>query len=191
MKQTEKLDILLKCLYEFKYDGQYHSIQTVLSKEGIEVNREEAYSLCSRLDSEGLIEMALTKDDVSAEITSYGIDYCEGDSFTYSGSAIINNNYQITIKNSPGANIVNQSSDVTIHTQINNINEVLEKILIAIEKDKTIDNNKKIEITECTKEIKNSLEFGQIPKFGIKSLFGLIGDISSITSLVLTLKQII
>jgi hypothetical protein len=191
MKQTEKLDILLRCLYKFKHDGQYHSIQTILSEEGIEVNREEAYSLCKRLDSEGMIEMVSTKDDVSAEITSYGIEYCEGDSFTYSGSAIINNNYQITVTNSPGSNIVNQSSNVKINTQINNISELLDKILAAIENDKTIDSKKKLELSELTNEIKNNLKLGQIPKFGLKSFISLIGDISSISDLVFNLRQMI
>ncbi|HPC99155.1 MAG TPA: hypothetical protein P5257_10490 [Bacteroidales bacterium] len=187
MKQTEKLDILLRCLYKFKYDGKYHSIQTILSEEGIEVNREEAYSLCKRLYSEGMIEMVSTKEDVSAEITSYGIEYCEGDSYTYSGSAIINNNYQITVTNSPGANIVNQSSNIKINSQINNISELIDKILQTIENDDSIDLKKKMDINECAAEVKNNLKNGQIPKFGIRNLISLIGDISSVSSLIMTL----
>lgn len=191
MKHTEKLDIILKKLYEFRFDGKDYSIQEILSSVGITATREEVYSLTNRLDSEGLVDMTATKDSITAEISSRGIEYCEGDSFTYSGRAIINNNYDIKIENSPGANIINQSNNVTIHTEIQNIKNVLDKIKETLEKDTTVASIKKAKIKDSIDEIENNLKAGKIPKFGIESLVGLAGDISSIGSLILSLIQFI
>jgi hypothetical protein len=191
MKQTEKLDLILKSLYNFKFDGRYYSIPQILSEIGIDINQFELLSLCKRLESDGLIKLIAGLNDIKGTITTYGVQYCEGDSYTYEGSAIINNNYHISIENSPGANIINQSQNVNINTQINNISELIDKILKTIEKDDSIDLSKKKDINECAAEVKNNLKTGQIPKFGIRNLISLIGDISSVSSLILTLSQMV
>ncbi len=191
MKQTEKLDVILKRLYEFKFDGNRYDIKEIFAKLGCDVTRDEGFALAKRLDNEGLIKMIATKEAVFGSITSYGAEYCEVDSYTYAGSAVITNNYEIRIENSPGANIINQSKNVTINTQVNDIAGILTKILTIIDKDDSVDLDKKVVINECAKEIQNNLEAGLVPKFGLKNLLGLVGDISSVSSLALALGQMI
>lgn len=191
MKQTEKLDIILKELYKFKFDGKYYAINEILSKADCDVTRDEGFALAKRLDNEGLIKMLATKDDVFGSITSYGAEYCEIDSHTYAGSAVITNNYEIKIENSPGASIVSQSKNVTINTQVNDIAGILTKILTIIDKDDSIDLDKREIINECAMEIQNNLNVGKVPNFGLKTFLGLVGDISSVSSLALTLGQMI
>jgi hypothetical protein len=191
MKQTEKLDLILKKLYECKFDGKNHSIQEILKAAGIIVNRDEVYELGKYLDSRGLIEMTSTKESITAEITSDGVEYCEEDSFSLSGHSIVTNNYNIKIANSPGANIVNLSSNVTITNQITEISNILEKFKKTIDEDVTVSEGTKNDIKECLLEIDNNLKAGQVPKFGIRKLIELAGDISSIASFVISLIQLI
>ena len=191
MKQTEKFDLILKKLYEFGFDGKYHSIVEILSDSSVQVTKGEVYALIERLDSEGLVKMISTKDSIDAIITSYGVQYCEDDSFTHRGIALINNNYDIKIENSPGANIVNRSTNVNITNQINEVRNILGKIRQAIDEDIAVSDNTKAEIIECILEIDNNLKAGQVPKFGIRNLIELAGDISSIAGLVITLIQLL
>jgi hypothetical protein len=191
MKQTEKLDLILKKLYEHKFDGKDYSIKEILLEMGISATREEIYALTSRLDSEGFVEMTSTKDSITAEITSYGAEYCEGDSFSIQGSAIINNNYELRIENSPGANIITNSSNISIKTNINDVKNILNKIAEAIEKEENLSQERLFEIRELLQEIDNNLNAGKIPKFGIKNLIQIIGDLSSIGSLILSLSSFI
>lgn len=191
MKQTEKLDLILKKLYEFGFDGKYHSIVEILSDSGVQATRGEVYALIERLDSEGLVKMTSTKDTIYADITSYGVQYCEDDSFTHRGIALINNNYDIKIENSPGANIVNQSTNVSITNQINEIRNILEKLKQTIDEDMTVSESMKTDIKDCLLEIENNLKAGQVPKFGIRKFIELVGDISSIASFVISLIQLL
>jgi uncharacterized protein YehS (DUF1456 family) len=163
MTQKEKLDIILKRLYSFKFDGKYYDIKEILVNNSCDVNREEVFALAKRLDKEGLIKMLVSKDNIMGLITSYGAEYSETDSYTYEGRAVITNNYEIKIENSPGSNIVNKSEKVTINTQENNITDILTKILEIIDKEVSVEEDKKREIHECAKEIQNNLIAGQVP----------------------------
>jgi len=189
MKQTEKLDLILKHLYEFKFDGKYYSINAILENAGCRVSFDEALALAKRLSNAGYINIMQVKYNVSATITSEGAEYCEKDSYTYGGSAVIYNRYEMRIENSPGANLINQSSNITIDSRVNAIDDVLKKILSALDEDESIETLKKEDIKELIVEIRNNLNTGKVPKFGIQSLIALIGDISSMSGLVLTLKS--
>jgi len=72
------------------------------------------------------------RTDVSAKLSSHGIDYCEGDSYTYSGSAIINNNYHISVENSNATTIVSQSENIKLNISPSEIKRDLTEIIDSI-----------------------------------------------------------
>jgi len=189
MKQTEKLDFLLKQLYKYRSDYQYTKVIDIfgLMKDG--VSETEAKLMVERLEDLKYIKKISTKDGLSAKITSKGIEYCEEDSFAKNGSPIINNNYNLNIKNSPNSNIINNSSNINIGSDINELNQILDNILQKIKIDQELQDKKKIDINECILEIRNNLKEDKIPKFGIKTLLSLLSDISSVGGLAINLAQ--
>lgn len=190
MKQFEKLDLILRELYQYKNDGKYYSIGLICQKLNIPLDSFlELSKLARRLENDGFIKTIFTRNDCSAELTSYGIDYCEENSYTYSGHSVITNNYSISIVNSPNSNIVNQSSQVSINQSISEANDAIEKIRETITNDNTIENSKVNEILDCLNEIQESLKNNKKPKFAIKSLLDITSGISSISSWVTVLAQ--
>ena len=134
MKQVEILDLLLKGLYQEKKDD-YHSFCMIIQKYNIQVKTiDELSRLAKRLEKDSLIgKPRFTKNDISARLTSYGIDYCEGDSYTYKNSAIIHNNYNISIENSSDTTIVNQSDNVKVEISKSDFKNELMEIVGLIE----------------------------------------------------------
>ncbi|MBP1631402.1 MAG: hypothetical protein H6Q15_2295 [Bacteroidetes bacterium] len=190
MKQSEKLDLILRELYKYKNDDKYYSIGWICQSLSIPLDSPlELNKLAHRLKDDGYINPLFSHNDCSAELTSYGIEYCEDNSYTYSGHSIITNNYSISIVNSPNSNIVNQSSNVTITQDITEASQAVEKIRETVALDTTIDKEKAAEILECLNEIQDNLKSNQKPKFAIKSLIDLASGISSISSWVTTLGQ--
>jgi hypothetical protein len=190
MKQSEKLDLILRELYKYKNNGKYYSIGWICQTLNIPLDSIlELNKLAHRLKDDGFINPMFTHNDCSAELTSYGIEYCEENSYTYSGHSIITNNYSISIVNSPNSNIVNQSSNVSITQNISEASQAVEKIRETVALDTSIDKDRASEILECLNEIQDNLKNNQKPKFAIKSLIDLAGGISSIASWVTTLGQ--
>lgn len=189
MKQTEKLDLLLKGLYEFRFDEKYYDIEEILSNVGVPINNAEARLLGRRLEQEGLIKYLPTQDAARATLTSEGAEYAESDSYTYQGQAVINNNYNITITNSPGSNVVSNSQNVNISTQIHTLTSLIDQIISLVEKDDSISLNRKEDIRSFALEISNNLKSGHVPKFGITNFLSVISDISSVASLALAIGQ--
>lgn len=114
MKQVEKLDLILKGLYDIGKDS-YVSIIRIIEENSIPVEtRDELFRLAKRLESDNLIKPIYTRCDVSARLTSQGIDYCECNSYTYNGAAIITNNYNINVENSSSTAIVTNSSKIDV-----------------------------------------------------------------------------
>ena len=192
MKQSEKLDLILRELYQYKNDGKYYSIGWICQSLNIPLDSIlELNKLAHRLKDDGFINTMFTHNDCSAELTSFGIEYCEENSYTYSGHSIITNNYNISIVNSPNSNIVNQSQDVTITQNISEVHQAIEKIREIITKDNSIKKEKVDEILECLNEIQEAIKNNQKPKFAIKSLIDIVGGISSISSWVTILGQFV
>lgn len=190
MKQSEKLDLILRELYKNKNDGRYYSIGFICDNlnipldSGIELN-----NIAHRLENDGFIKTMFTRGDCSATLTSHGIEYCEENSYSYSGHSIVTNNYSISIVNSPNSNIVNQSQNVTISQTTEQANDAIEKIRETINSDLSIDKNMATEILDCLNEIQESIKTNKKPKFAIKSLLDIAGGISSIASWLTVLGQ--
>lgn len=175
MKQSAKLDIILKGLYDFRFDGKYYSVKEILYNSDIEASVDEIFSLGKKLEEDGYIRFLGGHNDVSASITAEGIEYVEDDSYSITGTPITNNNYHISIVNSPNSNLVNQSSDVSIKQSLGDINEVINNIQNTIRQDSEIDKQTADDILECLDEIQQGIKNGNKSKNAIKSLIGMAG----------------
>jgi len=190
MKQSEKLDLILRELYKTKNNGKYYSIGVICSNLNIPIDSyHEYHNLAKRLEEDRFVKPVYTLSDCRATLTSHGIEYCEENSYSYSGHSIVTNNYSISIVNSPNTNVVNQSQNVTITQTKEQVNDALEKIREIIITDLSIDQNKASEILDCLNEIQEGLKANQKPKFAIKSLLDIAGGISSVASWLTILGQ--
>jgi hypothetical protein len=191
MRQSEKLDIILQRLYESRFDGKYYSIRQILADAGVLSSFDEVFALGEKLEEKGFIKFAGSFEGGSGTITTDGIMYCEEDSFTGEGNAIINKTYSIKIENSPGANIVNQSNNVTITPTVSDIAQILDDLISTISEDRTVSSVKIQEIQASIQEIRANLNSGQVPRGRLLNLIGLIGDISSIAGFGISLSALI
>lgn len=190
MKQSEKLDLILKSLYEKRFDGKYYEISKVLSEYGININSEEEYALGKRLEQDRLVKLEDVEERVAACLTTHGVDYIENDSYTYRGHSVITNNYNISVSGSTNTNIVQSSSNVSISQTANELDEIINKIVAKLDSE-TIEPQKLNDILDCLNEIKESVRNDIKPKFAFRSLLTMTSEISSIGSLILALGQII
>jgi len=190
MKQSEKLDLILKELYKHKHDGLYYSITAICEELNIDVAPHiEVPNIAHRLKNDGMINTIFTRDDASASLTSYGIDYCEEDSYSHTGHSIINNNY-INVTNSPNANVVSSSSNVAISiTNHGDIKNKINEIRSATEK--LTDQGKKQEILECIDEVEAGIDAGKKPKYAFSSLSHMAGSLAEVGLLVIELGKLI
>jgi hypothetical protein len=190
MKQSEKQDIILRYLYERKDDNKEYSIAEILESSGVDTNVTEIARLAEHLERDKYIKLNdLSSKLKKAKITSKGITYAEGDSYSHKGNNIINH---YNVVNSPQANIVVNSHQIAItQTQGEQAVEIIKQIRETIAKDESVAVALRTEILECLTEIESSLENKKTPKFAMKSLLGMGSDIASISGFVLNLVQLL
>ena len=177
MKQSEKLDLLLRGLYSLKDHRGYKLMSEIVKQNELPILHQEIFTLAKRLQSDNYIDATFVMGgDCFAQINSYGIEYCEEDSYSYKGNSIITNNYNITVENSPNTNIVSQSTQVNIST---NYSQQYQEIMGALNSAE-IEDAKREEILECLEEIKATLDAGQKPKYSFKSLLSLTADVATL-----------
>ena len=192
MKQSEKLDIILRALYEKRDDRNSHAVSEILKFCGIETNREEVVRLSKKLESDGFITLReISSSRMMARITAEGVEYCEEDSYSNKGRSVLNVTHYI-ITNSPQANIIVSSNNVSItQAQEKDASKIIEQIYQTMDQDRQMDFVLKQEIGECLEEIKVCLQADRQPKFAFRSLLTMGSEISSIGSLILSLGQVL
>lgn len=190
MKQSEKMDLLLKELYKYKHDGKFYSLAGFCHELGISYEPyNELVTLGHRLKSDGYIDVTFYPDAPYAKLNSYGIEYCEEDSYTYHGKAIINNNYNI-IKNSPNAAIMAHSPHSSI--KINDgedIKRMIDDLKATVIDSALITGQSQVDIMECLDEISTSTDAGKKPRFALDKLIEITSGISDIGSFVIALRE--
>ena len=129
MKQSEKMDLILKRLYELRADGLYYSVKDILLYQGIEAGFDEIFRLTKKLEQEGYIRIMAQHQDVNGLITSEGIDRVEQETFSPPEALTVNNYYSVS--HSPNANLVAHSHNVSISQEIDTaqktVNEIRER----------------------------------------------------------------
>jgi hypothetical protein len=109
MKQAEKLDFILKYLYERQYDGRHYNRYTNLTENGIETNRDEVFALDKQLVEKGLVTRLKSKSSMELYINGKGVSFVDKDSYTDPGTAVATNP-EISISGSTNTNIILNSS---------------------------------------------------------------------------------
>ncbi len=191
MKQSEKLDLILKGLYEHKDDGLLWSIEGICELYAIPFEPyDEIRRLAHRLQDEKLIRAQFTKSDTSAQLTSYGIEYVEEDSFSNKGHSIITNTYNIS--NSPNASIVTHSTNVTItNNNIDEVKRLMQDLREMVIDNALVTNQSQIDIMECLDEINTSIEAKKKPRFALDRLIEITSGLAGIGSFAIALKETI
>lgn len=194
MKQSEKLDLLLKGYYSKKDNHNLYFPDQILKENNIPyTDNREATMLAKRLYDDKLITAQnISGLRIRGKITSYGIDYVEGDSYTHKGSAIITNNYNTTISNSSGVSVVNSSSNV--HVNISNIGDISNKIdelVKYIQASPDVPAEVKTEMIDCIDEVKNSLLLDKKPKYAFDALLTMANNFAGISTLAIEIGKLI
>ncbi|TCD08603.1 hypothetical protein EZ449_12245 [Pedobacter frigidisoli] len=194
MKQTEKLDDILRNAYAGYLDLKsmgYFGINELLAEAGVEVSFEENFALGKRLERERLVKLIGSKDSVSIKLTSNGLEYCESESQPSIPLIQITNNH---ITNSPQANLISGFTGITITQDdtIKGFTEALKKIESQVTGSGSIAEATKVLALERVDKIIGYTEArNEIPKRGLTDLIGMAGDLSSVASLILSLKSFI
>lgn len=89
MKQIEKLDLLLKALYETRFEG-YYPLSDICADRDFPIEpKTELKRLAKRLQSDTHIDTIYAQEECFAQITSNGILYCQTDSYAHKGHPIL------------------------------------------------------------------------------------------------------
>jgi len=189
MKQSEMLDVIMRYLYERRNVRGEFSIAEILKESNIDADENEIGRLANQLRVDKLIELnVLSQKLKKAKITAKGITYCEEDSHAKKGESIVNHYH---IVNSPQANLIVHSSQVTINQQQHEkASQIINEIKTVISKDESVTIDLRTEILECLQEIEAGVAAKKAPKFAMKSLLGMGSDIASISGLLLNLAQL-
>lgn len=202
MKQREKLDYILRALYERRTEQGFIEIEKICSDIDENISSSEIGELVERLKNQGLINAIFTSGNSSAKLTSEGIEYCEGDSFSewknsqhspstvnVFGTVVNGSNINVVTGNrnnvSSGSNntFASGSGSISINSIPEYVLENLNKIRDGLDEIKDLDLSSKEEILECIEDIREKIESkGKIGKYLIKSLLDYTSKIASIGS---------
>lgn len=175
MKETEKLDIILRGLYELRSTDLYVSPSYFLP----DLTREDEIRLGNWLRENNYVKMMMTQDLFELHIITEGVMYCEGDSMSHPGSPITLITYVQTI-NSPGSTIQVGIQGQVLYPNITEIQSQIDGIRKEIEGLYGINTNMVSEIGHCLDEIAVKVEDRKpVPGF----IWDWLGRIDTITSL--------
>lgn len=80
MKEAEKLDFILKALYESPIKENVDIIY-ILAAKGIQFDKDELERLVKRLTEAGFVESYVARQIISVSMRSEGMEFVEGSSF--------------------------------------------------------------------------------------------------------------
>lgn len=192
MKQSEKLDYILKTLYKVRHQEGFSRLKEIIRASNISTSStDEIDTLTDRLIADKFIDAHLFEDgDGLIKLTSQGIDYVEGDSYTSKGVPINHVFYNTTISNSTGISVVNDSHDVNVNISNNSkLNNKLDELISAINSNTEASKIQQIEMIECIYEIKSSISQDRTSKYAFQSLLNIASNFAGIGSLVLEIGK--
>ena len=186
MKEAEKLDFILKAIYE-QLDHQGDLIP-ILKSKGMNWSADDIERLAIGLEKRGFIEFRPTRSSAYASLKSEGIEFIQGLSFAHKEHSIITNNY--SINNSSIGSIVNQSSNTTVNQHYHSAaKDILAQIKEAIRNDTGVSDSEKQDVIGCVGDIEAEMESGRAPKYSMKHLLGVGANIATIADLVINLAK--
>ncbi|KKX47493.1 hypothetical protein L950_0226210 [Sphingobacterium sp. IITKGP-BTPF85] len=192
MKQSEKLDLILKTLYKVRHQESFSRLNEIVRASNISTSSaNEIDTLTDRLIADKFIDAHLFEDgDGLIKLTSLGIDYVEGDSYTSKGVPISHVFYNTNISNSTGISVVTDSQDVNVNITSNSeVNNKLDELIRAINSNTEVSKNQQIEMIQCIDEIKSSISQDRTSKYAFQSLLNIASNFAGIGSLVLEIGK--
>lgn len=89
MKQREKLDLILKRLYELRNDVHTHTLEDITKELDIFESKEDVQRLADRLEGDNYIKVSGSREGLAVKIKSHGIEYSEEDSYSRPGEPVL------------------------------------------------------------------------------------------------------
>lgn len=184
MKETEKIDLLLRGIYEQNKHVDVCELSVIADNAGLNLNRTELNRIADRLENDGYITgRADDNVDICCWITSRGVEYCEGDSYTYRGQSLITNHYNISVNGSSNTSIVQNSENVNV-TNNSDVSKIISELRCALESTQSIESAKKNEMIECIEELETVVKSGKTPKASFTYLLSMASDIATMSPVI-------
>ncbi len=176
MKETKKLDIILRGLYEYRGSDSNIAPHYFLN----DLTLQDEIRLARWLLDEGLVKGTITQDGARLKITSDGVIYCEDDSVSHPGSPVIAITY-VQNFDSPGSTIQVGVIGQLMYPNILDIQQQINGLRSQLAAESDFTQTMVSEIGECLDEIASKVEDRKpVPEFYWKWL----GRIADGTSLV-------
>lgn len=195
MKQSEKLDLILKRLYDLRNERNKLTLKAIMQNLSIYESDEEMHRLADRLKFDGLANVnIIAAGRVLIQIKSHGIEYCEENSYSQPGMSLTSFNFNINGDIS-GSNIMMTAGNIS-HVkqsikQKNESSEIIRKIKELTLANNEIENEKKEQILECANDMEDKINAGKpISKYQSKSLLDISAGFAQLVSLGIQLAQI-
>ncbi len=197
--QKEKLDLILKQLYKKYKQGEdrYFDVKGLMVESKIYTNDTEVKNLVGRLIDDKLVEAENGGRTYGfaawslVKISTFGIDYCEENSYAKPGVSLISNNYYIS---GTGSNIIQHSNRFTINQQFgetNKILELIEELKKKANEEEMLDSLRE-DIKECADEIAAKVTAQQkVPKFLLSSLISSAANNATIGGFAIPIGQLL
>ncbi len=186
MKESEKLDIILRGLYEYRSSDYYNTPHYFLP----DLTMQDEIRLARWLLNEEMVQGTITQDGARLSITSIGVMYCEGNSMSHPGSPVTLITYVQNI-NSPGSTMQVGIQGQVLYPNITEVQKQIDEIRTQLGALTGISTSIVSEIGECLDEIAAKVEDRKpVPEFFWKWL-GRAADGTSLAGAAELLRQII
>lgn len=188
MKQSEKLDLILKKLYEYRNDQTALTVQAVMESLGIYETKIEAERLKSRLEEDKLIDVDKYMGFVdTVKINSRGIEYCEETSFTDKNKSIVNMHFSGNFHNS---NLMTAASSINYSSQsigaTDEITDLIQRIREALRQEAKQEEQE--DLTEYIQDVENKIKNNEkVPRLQWNTLIQNSANLATSGSLILQL----
>ncbi len=190
MKQVEKLDRILRYLYDHRFDGNNYMLFGIVEELQLPVvGKHEVIELGQRLKKDGLVDaIGLAMGNLAMELNSYGVEYCEERSYGSPAQPvatapinIVGSQQVVVVSHSPGANVVNHGAGTPL----------AQEIVQQAGKDPSLTQHDREELKQLLDEIQGCAAQGIKPKMGLDTLLSRFGNLSSVGSLVTSFAELL
>jgi len=190
MTHKEKLDKVLYLLYPYRFNNSLLALRELMSKEEIHFGKNEPLIISQRLKEDGFIKSTETLGgEVYVKLTSYGIEYCEEESYSLPNKSVIN---LFNISNSPSSTVIVGDGNSIEYTNTDKIQNSISELKVRIVESEELTEVIVKEIGECLDEIDDKVKRKQrIPKMLVKGLLSTSADMITIHPYVQKLVDLI
>ena len=190
MTQDEKMDLVLKYLYQQRGSSKWHPIETILEELGVDSGEDDVERIAEGLLNAGLVTDAKSRFGFLLKINSTGVGYCEKSVFShsYKGGSNIN-----IIGDVHQSNIMAGGGDIShVKQQLSPVNEADDLIRRIRETLPEVEDEEIRElIEEGLSDVEDNIKKGkEIKKYQWKALIQHSADLTTISTWIIQLVQL-